>query len=128
MAETLREIVLPETRPETEWLRGRAVQKVSPLRPHSRLQTWWVRRLSDWAEKRGEVGSEWRFRVAPRGEAIRPLVPDVAYLSYERMGDATADELAAPPASGCSPATIRSSTRHSPDSASHSPQCSTSSG
>ena len=33
MAEALREIVLPETKPETEWLRGRAVQKVSPLRP-----------------------------------------------------------------------------------------------
>ena len=96
MAHAVREIVLPETKPETEWLRGRAVRKVSPLRPHSRLQTWWIRRLSDWAEDRGEVGSEWRFRVAPPGEDIRPLVPDVAFLSYERMGEATEDDLKAP--------------------------------
>ena len=90
------EIVLPETKPETEWLRGRPVQKVSPLRDHSRLQCWWLRRLGDWAEKRGEVGPEWRFRISPPGEPIRPLVPDLTYLSYDRMGDLTAEELQAP--------------------------------
>jgi Uma2 family endonuclease len=90
------EIVLPETKPETEWLRGRAVQKVSPFRPHAKLQAWWIRRLGEWAEDRGEVGSEWRFRIAPPGEVVRPLVPDVSYLSYERMGDRTAEELLAP--------------------------------
>jgi hypothetical protein len=31
------EIVLPETQPETEWLCGRAVQKVSPRRKHGEL-------------------------------------------------------------------------------------------
>ena len=76
------EIVLPETKPETEWLRGRAVQKVSPFRKHSRLQRWWVIRLGDWAENRGEAGPGWRFRIAPPGEVVRPLVPDVSYLSY----------------------------------------------
>jgi Uma2 family endonuclease len=96
MAHAIREIVLPETKPETEWLRGRAVRKVSPLRDHSRLQSWWLRRLDEWAEARGEVGTEWRFRVGPPGEVIRPLVPDVAYLSYERMGNASAKELQAP--------------------------------
>jgi Uma2 family endonuclease len=96
MAHGIREIVLPETKPETEWLRGRAVRKISPLRDHSRLQSWWLRLLDDWAEGRGEVGAEWRFRVAPPGEDIRPLVPDVAFLSYDRMGNATAKELQAP--------------------------------
>jgi Uma2 family endonuclease len=96
MAHGIREIVLPETKPETEWLRGRAVRKMSPLRDHSRMQTWWVRVLGEWAAERGEVGPEWRFRVAPPDEDIRPLVPDVAYLSYARMGDATAEELQAP--------------------------------
>jgi Uma2 family endonuclease len=33
----LHEIVLPETKPETEWVRGRPLQKVSPQRTHSRL-------------------------------------------------------------------------------------------
>lgn len=91
-----REIVLPETKPETEWLRGRPVQKVSPLRDHGRLQSWWGRHLGDWAVDRGEVAPEWRFRVGPPGEPIRPLVPDVSYLSYERMRGMTRDELQAP--------------------------------
>jgi hypothetical protein len=32
------EIVLPETKPETEWVRGRPLQKVSAQRTHSLLQ------------------------------------------------------------------------------------------
>jgi len=90
------EIVLPETKPALEWIMGRAVQKVSPKRRHSLLQLWWGERLTAWARGRGEVGTEWRFRITPPGEVTRPLVPDVAYLSYERMGDATDDELEAP--------------------------------
>ena len=39
------EIILPETMPETEWLRGRAVQKVSPKRRHGELQWWLASRL-----------------------------------------------------------------------------------
>jgi Uma2 family endonuclease len=92
----MREIILPERKPALEWILGRAVQKVSPKRRHSLLQGWWNTRLTEWARTRGEVGPEWRFRIAPPGEEIRPLVPDVAYLSYERMGDATEDELETP--------------------------------
>ncbi len=92
----MREIILPETKPALEWILGRAVQKVSPKRRHALLQAWWGERLRAWAHGRGEVGSEWRFRIAPPGEIIRPFVPDVAYLSYERMGDATDDELETP--------------------------------
>ncbi|HZW52941.1 MAG TPA: Uma2 family endonuclease [Candidatus Elarobacter sp.] len=87
-----REIVLPETKPETEWLRGRAVQKVSPKRKHAELQVWLGGRLRAWGRERGRVGSEWRFRVAPPGEDIRPLVPDLSFLAYERMrGTSDAD-------------------------------------
>jgi Uma2 family endonuclease len=92
----LPEISLPERKPALEWILGRAVQKVSPQRPHALLQAELSRRLTEWARGRGEVGSEWRFRIAPPGEAIRPLVPDLAYLSYERMGNATDEELRAP--------------------------------
>jgi Uma2 family endonuclease len=90
------EIILPETKPALEWIRGHAVQKVSPKRRHALLQGELAGRLINWARGRGEVGTEWRFRIAPPGEEIRPLVPDVAYLSYERMGDASDDELEAP--------------------------------
>ncbi len=91
-----REIVLPETKPETEWLRGRAVRKVSPKRTHAVLQLWLGGRLRAWARGHGVVGSEWRFRIAPPGEDIRPLAPDLSYQSYERMRDATEEEWETP--------------------------------
>jgi len=94
---SIHEIVLPETKPETEWILGRAVQKVSPRRTHARLQTALGAALAAWAEKRGEVGSEWRFRIAPPGEIRRPLVPDVSYVSDERLRDLDDEECEVPP-------------------------------
>lgn len=91
------EIVLPETKPETEWVRGRALQKVSPQRDHSRLQGALTTELGRWAAERGEVGPEWRFRVAPPAEIRRPLVPDVAYVSNERLRPLSDEELQMPP-------------------------------
>lgn len=91
------EIVLPETKPETEWVNGRPLQKVSPKRKHSRMQMRLGVALDAWAQGRGEVGPEWRFRVAPAGGPRRPLVPDLAYVSYERMRGYDGDELEAPP-------------------------------
>ncbi|MGA8533438.1 MAG: Uma2 family endonuclease [Candidatus Tumulicola sp.] len=94
---SLHEIVLPETRPETEWIGGRPVQKVSPQRTHSRLQGAMTMRLDSWARGRGEAGPEWRFRVAPPGEMRRPLVPDVAYVSNERLRALSDEEIEIPP-------------------------------
>ncbi len=91
-----REMVVPEGKPAFEWILGQPVQKVSPKRRHSLLQTHFAVALSAWAKGRGEIGTEWRFRLEPPGEDIRPFVPDVAYLSYERMGDRTDNELEAP--------------------------------
>lgn len=93
----IQEIVLPETEPETEWVRGRPLQKVSPKRDHSRLQGALTMRLDRWATGRGEVGPEWRFRVAPPGELRRPLVPDVAYVSNERLRPLSDEEIEVPP-------------------------------
>jgi len=95
----LHEIVLPETKPETEWVRGRALQKVSPTYDHARLQSLLVRALGIWAddEGTGRVGTEWRFRVAPPGEIVRPLVPDVSFISYDALPAQTAhDEVQVP--------------------------------
>jgi Uma2 family endonuclease len=90
------EIVLENTEPETEWVRGRALQKMSPTRSHSLLQGALLSALSEWAGSRGEVGSEWRFRVAPPGEPARPLVPDVAYVAIDRLKGLTGDDLEVP--------------------------------
>lgn len=91
------EIVLPETTPETEWVRGRPLQKVSPQRTHSWLQGALTIELTHWAAGRGRVGPEWRFRVTPPGEIRRPLVPDVAYVSDERLRALSDADLEVPP-------------------------------
>jgi Uma2 family endonuclease len=93
----IHEIVLPETKPETEWVRGRPLQKMSPKRAHSRLQGALTMQLDRWAAGRGEVGPEWRFRAAPPGEIRRPLVPDVAYVSNERLRPLSDEEIEVPP-------------------------------
>jgi Uma2 family endonuclease len=84
---SLHEIVLPETKPETEWVRGRALQKVSPTYDHGALQGQLYMALWMWADagRHGRVGTEWRFRIAPPGAMVRPLVPDVAFLSYAAL-------------------------------------------
>jgi Uma2 family endonuclease len=90
------EIVLPITEPETEWIRDRAVQKVMPNRRHGTVQATLAAWLAGWASGHGMVATEWRFRLAPPGEARRPLVPDVAYLSFARAAGRTDEELDAP--------------------------------
>src|SRR5271165_2224010 len=82
-----REITLPEAKPALEWVNGRVIQKVSPKRQHAIAQGRFYTALDEWASKGGLgiVGTEWRFRVQPPGEQRRPLVPDVAYLSYARL-------------------------------------------
>ena len=85
------EIVLPITEPETEWVRGRPLQKVCPKRDHSRVQGQFLVALSGWGRGRGEVGPEWSFRIAVTGEPRRPLVPDIAFVSYERLSGLSHD-------------------------------------
>jgi len=96
---SIHEIVLPETKPETEWVRGRALQKVSPTYDHGALQMVFGIALRKWAlsGSHGRVASEWRFRVSPPGAVVRPLVPDVAFLAYERLpADAARDDVQVP--------------------------------
>ncbi len=85
---TVREITVPVTKPATEWVNGRALQKVSPQERHARAQGRMIAALSAWADNTGSgrVGTEWEFRVTPPHEPTRPLVPDVAFLSYDRLG------------------------------------------
>jgi Uma2 family endonuclease len=96
---TVREIVLPETKPETEWIGDRPVQKVSPTRKHSLLQGAFLEAIKVWARagSRGQAGPEWRFRASPPGEHIRPLVPDVAFMSFERLRTLAPKDREVPP-------------------------------
>jgi Uma2 family endonuclease len=95
----LREIVLPITEPETEWIDGHAVQKVSPTYHHALLQMRIASWLRAWLDdtKLGRAGTEWRFRVAPPDEVVRPLVPDVSYVTYDVLPKGVSyDELQVP--------------------------------
>jgi len=96
---SLHEIVLPETKPETEWVRGRPLAKVSPTYSHGLLQRLIAELLGHWADRgqHGRVATEWRFRVAPPEEIVRPLVPDVAYLAFTALAaDASPDDVEVP--------------------------------
>jgi len=76
---------IPETKPAIESIYGRWVRKVSPKRKHALLQARLSALLLAWAQDRGEVGAEWRFYLLPAGQRPSSLVPDVAYVSFERM-------------------------------------------
>ena len=81
--------------PEIELIRGIEVPKMSPRRRHARLQGLIFASLDRWADRRGDVGTEWRFRLSERPEGETSLVPDVAYVSGDRLArldDATAEE------------------------------------
>ena len=90
---SLHEIVLPETEPPTEWVRGRALQKLRGDRTSAAVQGQLAIALIGWAARglHGRVAVDWRFRVAPPGKIVRPLVPEIAYLSYAALGPAAGD-------------------------------------
>jgi len=95
-AKMLQEIVLPLTSPETEWIRGRAVQKVSPTFDHGRVQAVLAAALLAWSPEHGVVATEWRFRIRPPGEIRRPLVPDLAFVAFDRLDGLSHAELQSP--------------------------------
>ena len=78
---------IPETKPATEFIDGMLVQKMSPRGAHALAQGAFVQALRNWADAggRGRVGTEWDFDLTPPGKATNRLVPDVAYVSYERI-------------------------------------------
>jgi hypothetical protein len=75
---------IPEVKPAIESIRGRWQQKVSGGRRHSILQGRLWLWLTLWGRGSGEVGTEWRFYMLAKGEKPSSLVPDVAYVSFER--------------------------------------------
>ena len=94
----MQEIVLPDNiKPALEWVNNRVLQKVSPTPRHALAQLRVARVLSEWAEagNRGFVGTEVRFQLQPPGEIRRTLVPDVAFVSFERTSSAELEEASA---------------------------------
>jgi len=78
---------IPETKPATEYIGGRLVPKMSPRPAHALAQGAFVTALTTWAVEggRGWVAPECDFDLTAPGERTNRLVPDVAYMSYERL-------------------------------------------
>lgn len=85
-----------DAKPEIEYLAGRPVPKVSPKRRHAIIQGALVSIVRNLAKGRGDVGTEWRCHP----EAQQPttsLVPDVAFISRERLASLSEADREEPP-------------------------------
>lgn len=76
---------IPEVKPAIESICGVWVRKLSPKREHALVQARLCRILEDAFGELGEVGPEWRWAILPKTEKPSSLVPDVTYVSIERL-------------------------------------------
>jgi Uma2 family endonuclease len=92
--------MLPETLldlPEIEYLDGQPYPKVSPNLTHSLVQGALVRILHRCASKRGRVGPELDVHPGQIDGSRTTFVPDVAYVSMERLRALSAVDREEPP-------------------------------
>lgn len=94
----IKPLPIPETKPAMEFIDGRMVQKMSPYGLHARVQRVVAAAFGEWADSkgRGRVGTEWDYDLTPPGERANRLVPDVAYLSYDRVSFEDEDDAQVP--------------------------------
>ncbi len=87
---TLQEfLALPDGDITYELIDGKAVPKMSPKRFHSRVTAALFLLLFDWnqtLENQGEVGIEWAITLKRKEKDWCP-VPDLLYISHERLKD-----------------------------------------
>ncbi len=80
-------------KPEIELLDGRKYPKVSPKRTHGLVQAAITGILRRCAAGRGQVVPEWRCRLTVQDQ----FVPDVGYMSFERLLPLSDPEREEPP-------------------------------
>lgn len=82
---TLQEfLALPEGDVTYEFVDGQAVPKVSPKAFHSALQAALIVLMRAWCKGKGRIYPEWAVILERQGQAWVP-VPDLTYISYERL-------------------------------------------
>jgi Uma2 family endonuclease len=77
-------LALPEGDVNYEFVNGQAVPKVSPKYFHSTLQTAFLLLIRAWCKGKGRVVPEWAILLKRQGKDWAP-VPDLTYISYERL-------------------------------------------
>lgn len=75
----------PETDINYELIDGQAVAKMSPKLFHSLVQLTLVNLLKQWHQNRGIAIQEWAITLQRHGKDWVPI-PDVIYISYNRLG------------------------------------------
>ncbi len=83
--------------PEWEYIDGERFRKMSPKFTHAAVQASVLEIFRGCAADRGRVLPEWRFSLGVPGEPTTALVPDVAYVSRERLRTLTTEEREEPP-------------------------------
>lgn len=83
--------------PELELLAGRALAKLSPSRTHGVIQLAVGNLLLARSRGRGCVATEWRFALNADGDPRTSLIPDVAFVSNERLALLGAEAREEPP-------------------------------
>ena len=83
--------------PEIELLGGREVPKVSPRRTHGVVQLSIAAILLARSLGKGCVATEWRFVLNADGVPRTVLIPDVAFVSNERLALLDAEAREEPP-------------------------------
>jgi Uma2 family endonuclease len=86
-----------DIKPYVEWIDGRAEPKVSPQRKHGKLQGRFMALLEELGSAAGEVATEWRVYLPDGPHGPTTLVPDVAYISRERLLPLTDAQIEKPP-------------------------------
>ena len=67
-----------------ELIDGQVLPKMSPKKFHSRLTRSLIKLLEQWGDERGEIGVEWAVKLTRKRRDWVP-VPDLLYVSYERL-------------------------------------------
>ncbi len=81
--DTLRDTL--SDKPAIETIDGRPARKVSPQRTHALVQSNALIILRRCAGSRGQVATEWDFRLGVADGTNTLLVPDLAYVAIERL-------------------------------------------
>ena len=79
-------LALPNNDVTYEFVDGKALPKMSPKRFHSRVTLALSLLLDKWNQDTGEIGIEWAVTLKRKSKDWCP-VPDLLYVSKERLGD-----------------------------------------
>jgi len=96
--------------PEIEYLDGRAHRKVSPRLTHALVQSALLRVMADAAASRGVVVAELRVGLGAADRSKTEFVPDVSFISHERLSRLSGEIREKPPFSPDVAVEVRSPT------------------